>query len=176
MIAQTCAPSHLHGAPPQVTDAYHAFPKELRHAKLSGIMVLVNRCVDVWGLCQRDFDGSPFKARRSNSRALRSSSSRSLGGVWSASSNSRFRATPLSVRTTSLTRLSPGMDLRSASSMRSSLSTIQVAFEASHCHASASERMVQPSWKSRLNSARESLGVSPRSPRSWLRSEEVSIR
>ena len=42
---------------------------------------------------------------------------------------------------------------------------MNVAFEGSHCHSSASDRIDRPVRGSRLNNARESLGVSPRRAR-----------
>ena len=42
---------------------------------------------------------------------------------------------------------------------------MNVAFDGSHCHSSASDRIDRPVRGSRLNRARESLGVSPRRAR-----------
>lgn len=53
--------------------------------------------------------------------------------------------------------------------MFSKRSTMNVAFDGSHCHSSASERIERPVRASRLNSARESFGVSPRRARLAVR-------
>jgi len=42
---------------------------------------------------------------------------------------------------------------------------MNVAFDGSHCHSSASDRIDRPVRESRLNRARESLGVNPRRAR-----------
>src|SRR5215831_18912343 len=60
--------------------------------------------------------------------------------------------------------------------MVSRRSTIQVAFEASHDHSSARDRMLRPSCRSRLLRPRASLGVSPRCPRICVRCGAVRIK
>jgi len=52
---------------------------------------------------------------------------------------------------------------------------IQVAFDGSHSHSSASERIDRPVPGSRLNSARESFGVKPRRARLLVLTGAVRI-
>src|SRR5262249_26034472 len=79
-------------------------------------------------------------------------------------------------RTTSFARRSVGLGRLAAYPSRSRRSMTHVAFAGSHSHRSASAPMVCPDWRSRLISALESLGVSPRRARLCVRVGAVPMK